>query len=100
MIDYALLKGIRLGLLPDSCLDAALSSFVSIQKHFLGRLQSGEYFIAKCCKGAGLGGAGGRDGSFDYYMSEPIVRFDLKATGAFIQAACEYERATESRGNE
>lgn len=97
LIDYALLKGARLGLLPAQCKDAALESFISIQKHFLGQLQKGEYFIAKCCKGAGLGGRTERDGSFDYYMSEPVTSFDLKATGAFIQAACEYEKAQKGQ---
>ena len=93
LIVYALLKGCRLGLLPRNCLNAAKESFVFLQRHFLGRLQSGEYFIAKCCKGAGLGGAAKRDGSFSYYISEPVTSFDLKATGAFLQAACEYELA-------
>ena len=74
--------------------EEAAQSFICAQKQFLGRMQNGEYFIAKCCKVAGLGGQGQRDGSYDYYMSEPIVSFDLKATGAFIQAACEYEKRT------
>lgn len=38
-----------------------------------------------------LGGERNRDGSFAYYMSEPIIANDLKATGAFIQAAAEME---------
>ena len=93
MIDYALLKGARLGLLPKEFGEEGKESFLAIQKHFLGQLKNGEYFIAKCCRGAGLGGASKRDGSYDYYMSEPVTSFDPKATGAFIQAACEYEKA-------
>ncbi len=94
MMIYALLKGARLGLLPKQYGEEAAQSFVCAQKQFLGRMKNGEYFIGKCCKVAGLGGQGQRDGSYDYYMSEPIVSFDLKATGAFIQAACEYEKRT------
>lgn len=52
-------------------------------------MKSGEYFIAKCYQGAGLGSSSGRDGSFDYYISENVVSYGLKATGAYIQAACE-----------
>ncbi|MBR6028194.1 MAG: glycoside hydrolase family 88 protein [Clostridia bacterium] len=92
LIDCAILKGARLGLLPAAFREEGLRSFASIQRHFIGRMNNGEYFVAKCCRGAGLGGATGRDGSFDYYISEPVVSFDLKATGAFIQAACEAER--------
>ena len=28
----------------------------------------------------------------DYYISENVVSWDLKATGAYIQAACEEQR--------
>ncbi|MBR3739282.1 MAG: glycoside hydrolase family 88 protein [Clostridia bacterium] len=97
LIDYALLKGARLGLLPKSFGIKAQKSFEAIQLHFVGRMLNGEYFIAKCCQGAGLGGASGRDGSFDYYISENVVSFDLKATGAYIQAACEEQLLREGR---
>lgn len=89
LICYALLKGARLGWLPKETGVEAQSSFEAIQRHFIGRMKSGEYFVGKCCQGAGLGGSTGRDGSFDYYISENVISHDLKATGAFIQAACE-----------
>ncbi len=93
LIDYAILKGARLGLLPSACSQSGKGSFEAIQRHFAGRMRNGELFIAKCCRGAGLGGRSGRDGSFDYYISEDVVSGDLKAEGAYIQAACEYHRA-------
>ena len=95
LIIYALLKGARLGLLPKEYGLEAQKSFAQAQLNFLGQMSDGEYFIAKCCKVAGLGGNPYRDGSFDYYMSEDIVRNDLKAAGGFLQAACEYERALQ-----
>ena len=97
LIDYALLKGARLGLLSRETGLEAQKSFESIQRHFLGRMKNGEYVIMKCCQGAGLGGRGGRDGSFDYYISENVNSRDLKATGAFIQAACEEQLLREGR---
>ena len=97
LIDYALFKGARLSLLPPSFGKEAQKSFESIQRHFLGRMKNGEYFIAKCCQGAGLGGSAGRDGSFDYYISESVVSWDLKAAGAYLQAACEDRLLREGR---
>ena len=51
----------------------------------------GKWSLTQCCSVAGLGGgvsAGGhaRDGSFDYYVSEPMVSNDLKGVGPFILA--------------
>ena len=45
------------------------------------------------CYGAGLGGKTDayRDGSYDYYISETVGSYDIKGTGAYIQAACAYE---------
>ena len=95
LITYSLLKGARLRLLPDETGLKARQSFLALQRHFLGRMRNGEYFIAKCCQGAGLGGNSRRDGSFDYYISENIISRDPKATGAYIQAACEEQLARE-----
>lgn len=97
LITYAILKGARLGLLPGEYGMEAQKSFESLQRHFLGQMKNGEYFIAKCCQGAGLGGYTGRDGSFDYYISENVNSRDLKATGAYIQAACEEQLLREGR---
>ena len=95
LIVYALLRGAREGLLPAYMGDEAAGSFEQLQRHFLGQMRSGEYFVAKCCQGAGLGGKPVRDGSFDYYISENVISRDLKATGAYIQAACEDRRRRE-----
>ena len=44
------------------------------------------------CKVAGLGGTPPRDGSYEYYVSEPVVSDDYKGVGAFILAAVELGR--------
>ncbi len=92
MIVYALLKGARLCHLPEDIGQMAQQSYRKAVSRFVGRLKDGRLFLSKCCRRAGLGGMPYRDGSFDYYMSEPVISFDLKGTGAFIQAACEMER--------
>ncbi len=87
----AMLKMARLGIVPAEIGQAAQESFRAIQREFVGTMQDGRMFLGKCCQVGGLGGRIYRDGSFDYYMSEPIVAWDLKGTGAYIQAACEME---------
>lgn len=94
LMTCALLKAARLGVIPAEMGTAAQESFRALQRHFVGRMRSGELFLAKTCHGAGLGGRpeSYRDGSYDYYISEAVGSYDLKGTGAYIQAAVEYER--------
>jgi unsaturated rhamnogalacturonyl hydrolase len=44
--------------------------------------------------GLGVASAAGRprDGSFDYYVSEPVVKNDLKGVGPFILAGIELQQ--------
>ena len=39
-----------------------------------------------------------RDGSFDYYVSEPVVTNDLKGVGPFIMAGIEMQSLTVEAG--
>ncbi|MBQ8616612.1 MAG: glycoside hydrolase family 88 protein [Clostridia bacterium] len=91
----AMLKMARLGYIAPEMGAAAQESFRAIQREFVGQMVNGSLFLAKTCGGAGLGGFphSYRDGSFDYYISEAVVSYDLKGTGAYIQAACEMERS-------
>lgn len=49
--------------------------------------------LTRCCEVAGLGftntAGRARDGSLEYYVSEPIVDSDYKGTGPFIMAGLE-----------
>ncbi len=89
----AMLKTARLGYVPSDIGMEAQMSFRAIQREFVGEMRDGTIFLAKTCHGAGLGGRSDRyrDGSFDYYISEAVGSYDLKGTGAYIQAACEME---------
>ena len=44
------------------------------------------------CSVAGLGGDPYRDGSFEYYISEPVISNDLKGVGPFIMAGIQLEK--------
>ena len=58
-------------------------------KTFTRLEEDGSYTITNCCAVAGLGGDSKRyrDGSFEYYISEPIIENDPKSVGSFILAA-------------
>lgn len=89
MIAYALLKGNRLHYLEDSYRIYGEKIFDGISAEMLyekdGRLQLGGI-----CLVAGLGGAGvRRDGSYTYYISEPVVENDGKGIGPFVLAYTE-----------
>jgi unsaturated rhamnogalacturonyl hydrolase len=51
--------------------------------------------LTQICSVAGLGGDPYRDGSFDYYLSEPVVENDLKGIGPFILASLQIEKITD-----
>jgi unsaturated rhamnogalacturonyl hydrolase len=87
---YATAKAARLklfdGVLPETIREAwqgAVDQFIEVYK--------GNAIVTKCCQVAGLGNVWERDGSFAYYMSEPIVSNDCKGSGAMLQAAVEME---------
>jgi unsaturated rhamnogalacturonyl hydrolase len=96
MFIYFLLKMLRLDLVPEGDREAVKSAAV---KAYQGLLEqkvqedpSGELHLISICKVAGLGGTPYRDGSYEYYISEPQVTDDFKGVGPFILASIEYER--------
>ncbi len=85
---YSLLKGFRTGILEDKKFqDAGLKAFEGICSKYLNT-DSGRLSLGGICLVAGLGPDKDRrrDGSFDYYMSEPVVQDDAKGVGPFILA--------------
>ncbi|MCZ8517394.1 glycoside hydrolase family 88 protein [Paenibacillus filicis] len=91
MILYALAKGIRKGYLPASLQDTARKTYDGIIGEFVTVTAEGLVNLNKVCAVAGLGGKTKRDGTFEYYISEPIVTNDQKGVGAFILACAEME---------
>lgn len=93
MFVYAQLKAVRMGYLPESSRDEALRNYERFVKRFVKENGDGTISITDCCAVAGLGGKDMRDGSFEYYISEPVIENDCKGVGPFIWASLEYERA-------
>ncbi len=85
---YSLLKGMRTGILTDNKYkEAGLKAFNGICDTYLNT-DSGKLSLGGICLVAGLGPEKNkrRDGTFEYYMDEPIVQDDAKGVGPFILA--------------
>ncbi|WP_124065382.1 glycoside hydrolase family 88 protein [Clostridium sp. E02] len=91
IFSYAILKGVRLGYLKESYAEAGKKAFEGICKNYL-HTEEGSMSLGGICLVAGLGGNNRRTGTFDYYMSEPIVADDAKGVGPFLLAYTEMKR--------
>jgi len=89
LIAYALLKGARLGYLPERYGDAGEKAFQGIVDRYLKINADGTINLGGICLVAGLGGEDRRDGTPAYYYSEPIVENEAKGTAPFILAFTE-----------
>jgi unsaturated rhamnogalacturonyl hydrolase len=98
MLVYALAKGVNRGYLPrEKFLPAIERGYAGLVREFVRTEPDGSVNLTRICEVAGLNytSASGRarDGSFDYYVSEPVVENDLKGVGPFILAGIEVEPA-------
>ena len=93
---YCLLKGVRLGFLPESYREYGLKAFHGVCDKYLTE-KDGKLSLGGICLVAGLGPADNlrRDGSFEYYMSEPIVEDDAKGVGPLLLAYTELRRLAD-----
>lgn len=95
MYVYALAKGTRLGYLDKSALATAQKGYQGILKTFIETTPDGQVNLNGTVSVGGLGGEPYRDGSYAYYLSEPIRKNDLKGVGSFIMASVEMEMVPE-----
>jgi unsaturated rhamnogalacturonyl hydrolase len=93
MLVYTLAKAVRKGYLPASYFQNAKRGYDGIIKEFIEVDSKGQTNLKGTVSVSGLGGKPYRDGSFDYYMSEPVVVNDPKGIGAFIMCSVEMEMA-------
>lgn len=94
MFAYSLQRAVALGLAIDSkkYLAAADKAIDALVRTRLREEPSGELHLGGICSVAGLGGNPYRDGSFPYYIKEPVVEDDFKGVGPFILALVEQEK--------
>ena len=106
MFSYVLLKGSRLGYFGDELKEAGIKAYKGIRNNFVKVNSDKTLSLTRCCEVSGLGpGLSAkvlkaapkvkenkrRDGSFEYYISEPIRDNDGKGVGPFIWASLEME---------
>lgn len=94
MFVFALAKGARLGYLAPEYRQVAERGFGGLLSNLVRENPDGTVSLINVVQVSGLGGNNRRDGSyrdgtFDYYASEPVVTDDYKGVGPFILAALE-----------
>ena len=87
MFVYTLAKGVNRGYLGRDYVPAALKGYAGLTGKLVQVDQKGRVTLTQCCAGAGLGY--GRDGTYEYYLSEAVVDNDLKGVGPLILAGLE-----------
>ena len=88
MLTYAMAKGASLKFLPEKYKAHAEKGFAGLLDQMISvNPETNVISLEQVCAVAGLGGNPYRDGSFDYYISEPIRANDAKGVGPFILAA-------------
>ena len=93
MIAYAMLKGARLGFVDKRYAKVGEEVFNGICNEYLTETD-GKLNLGGICLMAGLGPESNRkrDGTFEYYISEPVVENDAKGTGPFVMAYTEIKQ--------
>lgn len=92
ILAYAILKGVRLGVLDESYRKYGEKAFDGVTRDRLILDDNGELHMDGICLVAGLGGDSRRQGTYDYYMSEPVVKDDAKGVGPYLLAYTEIRR--------
>lgn len=97
MFTYSMARGARLGYLDPRFRKIAERGFDGLVANLVKTGADGLPSLTNVCQVAGLGGAPRkdgslRDGSYEYYVSEPVVADDYKGVGPFIMAALELGR--------
>ena len=94
MVAYFYLKGARLGILDASYAEVGAGIFQAICDRYLTETD-GKQNLGGICLVAGLGPENNRrrDGTYEYYISEPIVENDAKGLAPFLMCYTELLQA-------
>lgn len=92
MYIYAMAKGAKKGYLNKNYLELANLAFDDLVKTLIITDDDGLPSMTNICGACGLGGNPYRDGTYEYYTSEKVIKNDSKGVGPFILAAIELNR--------
>jgi unsaturated rhamnogalacturonyl hydrolase len=90
MFVYTIAKAARKSYIPASKFSIASKGYNGLLSQFI-KVENGQTNLHGTVKVSGLGGNPYRDGSYTYYVGEPVIVNDPKGMGAFILAANEME---------
>lgn len=85
---YAIMKSVRLGILPEEYFEAGKHAFEGTCEKYLSE-KDGELQLGGICLVAGLGNKDMREGTYEYYMREPVVENEAKGIAPLILAYVE-----------
>ncbi len=94
MIAYAMMKGARLAVIDKKYAEIGKKTFDGICQKYLSISEDGDLNLGGICLVAGLGPEDNkrRDGTFEYYISEPVVENDAKGVAPFVLCYTEVKR--------
>ncbi|HSU27354.1 MAG TPA: glycoside hydrolase family 88 protein [Chitinophagaceae bacterium] len=90
MFVYSIAKAVRKGYIPSTKISIAKNAFNSILSKYT-KTENDQFNLYGVVKVSGLGGNPYRDGSYEYYVGEPVIMNDPKGIGAFLMACNEIE---------
>ncbi|MBR1861282.1 MAG: glycoside hydrolase family 88 protein [Lachnospiraceae bacterium] len=92
LLSYAILKAVRLRYISPKYAKVGEKAFDGIIDKYLYEQEDGTLGLKGICLVAGLGGKNRRDGSLEYYFSEPVVENEAKGVAPFLLAYTEILR--------
>ncbi len=92
MFVYFLMKAVRKGYIDDEYIQVAQKAYYGIIRKFIEVDEKGNLNLKGTVYVSGLGGDKYRDGSYEYYISEPNQINNLLGIGAFLMASTEMEK--------
>ena len=95
LIACAILRGVRLHFLPEKYLPYGEKAFYGIVDKYFSYSEKDGIKLGGICLVAGLGGKNMRDGSYEYYLSEPVVENESKGVAPFLMTFVELLREDE-----
>lgn len=91
ILAFAIMKSVRLGFLDQSYLAGGQKAFTGTCQKYLTETD-GKLQLGGICLVAGLGNVQNREGTFEYYLREPIVKNEAKGVAPLILAYIEVMR--------
>ena len=95
MFMYVFAKGAAKGYLDKKYFKISEEVYHGIINNLIIEDADGMPSLMQCCSVGGLGGNPYRDGSFEYYVNEPVRKNDFKGLGPFILGALQIESDSE-----